>query len=92
MRPCTPATAAPHPTHPPPVYSRDLQWLPGGSELPDETACRFGASQDDAFDDPPADVEGDILLAKLRPGQVRRSAVCVLLLLPSQGGCSGTWA
>lgn len=24
------------------VYSRDLMWLPDGSELPDETNCRSG--------------------------------------------------
>lgn len=53
-----------------PVYSRDLQWLPGGSELPDETSCRFGQTQEGMFEEAPRDVEQNILLAKLRPGQV----------------------
>uniref|UniRef100_A0A383VU15 DNA-directed RNA polymerases I and III subunit RPAC1 n=2 Tax=Tetradesmus obliquus TaxID=3088 RepID=A0A383VU15_TETOB len=51
------------------VYSRDLVWLPSGSELPDETGCRFGRSQEGMFAAPPRDVEQNILLAKLRPGQ-----------------------
>ncbi|KAF8057238.1 LAF3 [Scenedesmus sp. PABB004] len=51
------------------VYSRDLVWLPDGSELPDETGCCFSATQEGRFDAPPADVERNILLAKMRPGQ-----------------------
>lgn len=39
------------------VYSRDLEWIPQGD-------------QEDLFESPPAPVYGDILLAKLRPGQV----------------------
>jgi DNA-directed RNA polymerase I and III subunit RPAC1 len=39
------------------VYSRDLEWIPQGD-------------QEDLFSSPPAPVYGDILLAKLRPGQV----------------------
>lgn len=81
LRACRPPRTASSP--PPPVYSRDLQWLPGGSEMPDETSCRFGASQEGMFEDPPADVEGDILLAKLRPGQVGRAVVAVWLAAAS---------
>ncbi|GLC33310.1 hypothetical protein PLESTB_000347500 [Pleodorina starrii] len=56
------------------VTSGMLEWLPGGSELPDETACRFAAGQAHLFADPgagpkPRAVHDDILLAKLRPGQ-----------------------
>jgi DNA-directed RNA polymerase I and III subunit RPAC1 len=53
------------------VLSKDLVWLPTGSEMPEETGCRFSSSQDGMFEDPPRDVEQNILLAKLRPGQVR---------------------
>ncbi|KAG2441163.1 hypothetical protein HXX76_004015 [Chlamydomonas incerta] len=92
------------------VLTSQLEWLPGGSELPDETTCRFAAGQAHLFTAAPVDaagaststaasaagagaafaaaaappsplgstagpyprpraVHGDILLAKLRPGQ-----------------------
>jgi DNA-directed RNA polymerases I and III subunit RPAC1 len=56
------------------VYSRDLRWLEGGTELPEETGVRFAGPQD-AVTGPSgvAPVHGDILLAKLRPGQ----AICL---------------
>ncbi|EFJ44682.1 hypothetical protein VOLCADRAFT_64591 [Volvox carteri f. nagariensis] len=55
------------------MFSGQLEWLPGGSELPEETTCRFAAGQAHLFADPatpkPRAVHDDILLAKLRPGQ-----------------------
>ena len=52
------------------VMASDLQWLPEGSEYPDETNTRFASSQKDAFETLPARaVHGDILLCKLAPGQ-----------------------
>jgi DNA-directed RNA polymerase I and III subunit RPAC1 len=57
------------------VTSDQFEWLPAGSDLPDETGCRFteGSSQAALFEGrpAPASVDGSILLAKLRPGQVR---------------------
>lgn len=51
------------------VYSSDLEWLPGGTELPEETgASPFGEDQK-AFLDSVRPVHEDILVAKLRPGQ-----------------------
>jgi DNA-directed RNA polymerases I and III subunit RPAC1 len=50
------------------VESKSLEWLPDGSELPDETACVFPTSQRGVLPDV-APVHADILLAKLRPGQ-----------------------
>ena len=51
------------------VYSSMLQWLPGGSEYPEETATRFTGSQTSIVPDV-RPVHDDILIAKLRPGQV----------------------
>lgn len=52
------------------VFSSDLTWLPHGSEMPDETSCRFASSgQSSMFSPAPAPVHKDILLAKLAPGQ-----------------------
>lgn len=80
------------------VYSRQLEWLPNGSEMPEETGCRFVVPQQEhpegaregadgaapgtapgaaplgsSSPPPPAcalgPVHGDILLARLRPGQ-----------------------
>lgn len=68
------------------VYSRDLEWLPDGSEYPDETSCRFASGQKDLqpldkSGEPLTDEDGevvqlgpvhkDILLAKMTPGQVQ---------------------
>ena len=54
------------------VLSGDLAWRPSGSALPAETSTVFASDQGDLFAGgaPPAPVHGDILLAKLRPGQV----------------------
>jgi hypothetical protein len=73
-----PFTPTPCPHAHPTVYSSALEWLPQGSEMPDETGCRFTASQAGRFpaDALPAPVHPDILLARLRPGQVRM-CVCV---------------
>ncbi|KAI3434531.1 hypothetical protein D9Q98_002604 [Chlorella vulgaris] len=51
------------------VYSRDLQWLPEGSELSQETSCCFASSQSTLLPDGVRPVHDDILIAKLRPGQ-----------------------
>jgi DNA-directed RNA polymerase I and III subunit RPAC1 len=51
------------------VYSGQLQWLPQGSELPDETRTVFSDSQEAVLPDGAGVVESDILLAKMRPGQ-----------------------
>mmetsp|Transcript_29754 Transcript_29754/g.70947 ORF Transcript_29754/g.70947 Transcript_29754/m.70947 type:complete len:362 (+) Transcript_29754:185-1270(+) len=59
------------------VYSRALEWLPDGSEYPEETSCRFACGQHD-LDTKDASgnsvglrpVHDDILLAKMTPGQV----------------------
>lgn len=53
------------------VLSGSLHWLPDGSEMPDETSCRFASGQHHMFSGKaPEPVHQDILLAKLRPGQV----------------------
>lgn len=64
------------------VKSSAFEWLPAGSELPDETKCRFteGANQGGLFEGRPAPaaVDDDILLAKLRPGQeIELEAHCI---------------
>ena len=51
------------------VFSSQLQWLPEGSEMPEETGLTFEGSQADRVQPPVAPVLGDILIAKLRPGQ-----------------------
>ena len=56
------------------VMSGDLKWLPGGSEMPEETACHFEGDQGSVVGrQGVALVHEDILLAKMRPGQ----AVCL---------------
>ncbi|KAI8469325.1 MAG: insert subdomain of RNA polymerase alpha subunit [Monoraphidium minutum] len=64
------------------VHASKFEWLPAGSELPDETGCRFteGASQEERFvgRPAPAPTPGDTLLAKLRPGQeIELEAHCI---------------
>lgn len=60
------------------VMSSDLHWLPMGSEMPDETSCRFASGQDSLFSKPPAPVHKDILLAMMRPGQtIQLEAHCI---------------
>ena len=49
------------------VYSRHLKWLPSGSEYPAETGTMFGQQQPASLDAKP--IDGDIMIAKLRPGQ-----------------------
>lgn len=59
------------------VYSRQFQWLPEGSEIPEETKVSFNTSQSDIVDavDP---VHSDILIAKLQPGQcIELEAHCI---------------
>ena len=54
------------------VLSRDLEWLPLGSALPEETEVKltaFSKSQSGLLPAPVAAVHPDILLAKMRPGQ-----------------------
>lgn len=60
------------------VLSGQLEWLPGGSELPEETACRFNLGQAGQFPQPVRPVHDDILLAKMAPGQrIELEAHCV---------------
>uniref|UniRef100_A0A7S0YLZ4 Plastid-encoded RNA polymerase subunit alpha n=1 Tax=Polytomella parva TaxID=51329 RepID=A0A7S0YLZ4_9CHLO len=66
------------------VYSSQLKWLPMGSEMPDETGCRFASGQAHMFPieaDHPRPVHSDILLAKMRPGQ------CIQLEAHCTKGC-----
>ncbi|CAL8469321.1 g8862 [Coccomyxa elongata] len=52
------------------VKSGQLVWLPNGSEMPEETNCRFASSQSSLLGAEGARlVHDDILLAKMRPGQ-----------------------
>jgi DNA-directed RNA polymerase I and III subunit RPAC1 len=54
------------------VTSRDLEWLPLGSALPEETDAKltaFSKSQSAVLPEGAAAVYPDILLAKMRPGQ-----------------------
>ncbi|KDD74930.1 hypothetical protein H632_c981p1 [Helicosporidium sp. ATCC 50920] len=51
------------------VYSDALEWLPAGSEMPEETGCVFAQSQEGRLSQGPGPVEDKILLARLRPGQ-----------------------
>jgi DNA-directed RNA polymerases I and III subunit RPAC1 len=51
------------------VLASDLQWLPNGSEYPEETKTTFSESQEHKFAQPAAATEPDILLCKLAPGQ-----------------------
>lgn len=62
------------------VKSSDLQWLPNGSEMPIETNCRFLNNQRQALKVPELHpVNGEILLTKLRSGQVHFSHFPTLL-------------
>jgi DNA-directed RNA polymerase I and III subunit RPAC1 len=52
------------------VKSGQLTWLPSGSEMPEETNCRFASRQSALLGAEGARlVHDDILLAKMRPGQ-----------------------
>ncbi|KAK9824049.1 hypothetical protein WJX72_007346 [[Myrmecia] bisecta] len=60
------------------VYSGQLQWLPEGSEMPEETTCRFARSQAGAIPGGVDLVHDNILLAKMRPGQsIELEAHCI---------------
>ena len=52
------------------VHAKDLQFLPMGSQMPDETGCRFAVGQHHMLPQGVKPVNHDILVAKLRPGQV----------------------
>lgn len=52
------------------VTSAALEWLPGGSEIPDETNTRFAMDQGAVLPGGAGPVHRDILLMRLRPGQV----------------------
>lgn len=52
------------------VYSKDLEFLPMGSQIPDETGCRFAVGQHQMLPGGVQPVYDDILVAKMRPGQV----------------------
>lgn len=73
----------------PAVYAKDLQFLPMGSELPDETGCRFAVGQQQMLPDGVKPVHDDILVAKMRPGQViQLEAHCIKgNYLSVQGNC-----
>ena len=59
--------------------SADLKWLPGGSEMPEETNCQFDQDQQECMGPEGVSlVHEDILLAKMRPGQeIRLEAHCM---------------
>ena len=61
------------------VMSSELKWLPGGSQMPDETNCQFEQDQREVVGQQGvALVHEDILLAKMRPGQeIRLEAHCM---------------
>ena len=60
------------------VYSKELQWLENGSEWPPDATKKFTAFSSNQKDlrgmaeAPPKSHYDDIVLAKLRPGQVRQ--------------------
>eukprot|EP00210_Caulerpa_lentillifera_P002725 g2605.t1 len=63
----------------PTVLSGNLKWLPNGSEMPDETSCRFLNDQRMTLNQSELHpVHQDILLTKLRPGQaIELEAHCI---------------
>ncbi len=66
------------------VLAQHLEYLPGGSGIPEETQCAFVEDQREALGlaGGVAAVVPDILLAKMRPGQcLELEAHCV------KGGC-----
>lgn len=79
------------------VLSADLKWLPDGSEMPDETNCRFTASQSTSLLQNGAPVEiktvhDDILLTKLQTRQVKESTcyvtrICVWQVIQLEAHC-----
>ena len=61
------------------VMSAELKWLPGGSQMPEETNCQFEQDQREVVGPEGVSlVHEDILLAKMRPGQeIRLEAHCM---------------
>ena len=62
------------------VLAQHLEYLPGGSDIPEETQCAFAEDQREALGlaGGVAAVVPDILLAKMRPGQsIELEAHCV---------------
>lgn len=51
------------------VLSKHLEYLPGGSEMPDETSTSFSCSQEGVLPQGASAMDDDVLLAKMRPGQ-----------------------
>ena len=52
------------------MYAKDFKFLPMGSQMPDETGCRFAVGQQQMLPQGVQAVNSDILVAKLRPGQI----------------------
>ena len=52
------------------VYAEELKFMPMGSLMPDETGCRFAVGQQHMLPHGVQPSDKQILLAKLRPGQV----------------------
>lgn len=62
----------------PAVLSSQLQWLPNGSEMPEETKCKVFAQSQQKIVSDVRSVHDDILIAKLRPGQaIALEAHCI---------------
>ncbi len=60
------------------VLAKDLNFLPMGSQMPDETGCRFAVGQQQMLPQGVQAVNQDILVAKLRPGQaIHLEAHCI---------------
>lgn len=69
-----------------------LQWLPEGSEMPDETSCRFASSQAALVPEGVRPVHDDILIAKLRPGQaIELECHCIKGVRLLGRGYQGWW-
>lgn len=64
------------------VYSKDMVWLPNGSEMPEETNVKFSCNQKEVLRgaESISTVHDDILIAKLSPGQVSDAPLCLLLM------------
>ena len=81
-------------SHVPAVYAKDLKFLPMGSQMPNETGCRFAVGQQQMLPKGVQPVNDDILVAKLRPGQIiDLEAHCIkgtLLYVPTSH--AGVWA
>ena len=73
----------------PVVYSKELQWLANGSEWPPDATKKFTAFSSNQSglkgmaEAPPQSHYDDIVLAKLRPGQVGQGGGCHYVLMSS---------